>query len=281
MKKKLEAELISIAHRILQLKDKTTLPELQEEARKLYEKLTILSFSESHFAGPQPTIGQIKASLDSNEIDTPDQSNESDELKKEKQKIKIDIDSKPTSDIKEESVPEQFSSPKSDPEQKDNDVTTIENKPEIIIEEINARVTEDLFVPASTKVVEEAVSFSDSIPSQSAYEKNDMENVTPTEQDISSLHHDTDTNDRPKSLNDQLRKEIDIGLNDRLAFIKYLFEGNASDYNRVLSQLSTLRGKSEAEEFIATMIKPDYHNWEGKEEYEERFMDIVLSKFDH
>ncbi|WP_109098732.1 hypothetical protein [Aquimarina sp. AU58] len=275
MKKKLEAELISIAHRILQLKDKTTLSQLQEEARELYEKLTILNFSESHFAGPQPTIGQIKEALDTNEPDTSDTSNESDELKKVRQKIKAIIDPKPISDKKQESIPEQFSSPKSDQEQKEDSVDTIENKPEIIIEEINARVTEDLFVPASSKVTEEPVSFSDSIPPQSTYEKNDKENVTPTVEDIS------DANDRPKSLNDQLRKEIHIGLNDRLAFIKYLFGGSAPDYNRVLSQLNTLRGKSEAEEFITTMIKPDYQNWEGKEEYEERFMDIVLSKFDH
>ncbi|WP_074406829.1 MULTISPECIES: hypothetical protein [Aquimarina] len=275
MKKKLEAELISIAHRILQLKDKTTLSQLQEEARELYEKLTILNFSESHFAGPQPTIGQIKEALDTNEPDTSDTSNESDELKKVRQKIKAIIDPKPISDKKQESIPEEFSSPKSDQEQKEDSVDTIKNKPEIIIEEINARVTEDLFVPASSKVAEEPVSFSDSIPPQSTYEKNDKENVTPTVEDIS------DANDRPKSLNDQLRKEIHIGLNDRLAFIKYLFGGSAPDYNRVLSQLNTLRGKSEAEEFITTMIKPDYQNWEGKEEYEERFMDIVLSKFDH
>lgn len=275
MKKKLEAELISIAHRILQLKDKTTLAQLQEEARELYEKLTILNFSESHFAGPQPTIGQIKEALDTNKPDTSDTSNESDELKKVRQKIKAIIDPKPISDKKEESVPEEFSSPKSDQEQKEDDIDPIKNKPEIIIEEINARVTEDLFVPASTKVTEESVSFRDSISSQSTYEKNDKENVTPTVEDIS------DANGRPKSLNDQLRKEIHIGLNDRLAFIKYLFGGSAPDYNRVLSQLNTLRGKSEAKEFITTIIKPDYQNWEGKEEYEERFMHIVLSKFDH
>ena len=57
MKKKLEAELISIAHRILQLKDRSTLPQLQEEARQLYEKLSVLNFAESYFAGIQPTIG--------------------------------------------------------------------------------------------------------------------------------------------------------------------------------------------------------------------------------
>jgi hypothetical protein len=275
MKKKLEAELISIAHRILQLKDKTTLSQLQEEARELYEKLTILNFSETHFAGPQPTIGQIKIALDTNEPDKPDTSNESDELKKVKQKIKSIIDPEPVPDKKEEAVARQLSIPVRDQEQKKDDIPNVEDRPEIVIEEINARVTEDLFIPANTEAVEEVVPFSESIVSQSTYEKNDKEDVTPTVEDIS------DANDRPRSLNDQLRKEIHIGLNDRLAFIKHLFGGSAPDYNRVLSQLNTLREKSEAEKFITTMIKPDYQNWEGKEEYEERFIDIVLSKFDY
>ena len=64
MKKEIEADLISIAHRILQLKDHTTLPELQEEARQLYEKLAILNFAETHFKGPQPTIGQVYAAVE-------------------------------------------------------------------------------------------------------------------------------------------------------------------------------------------------------------------------
>lgn len=286
MKKKLEAELISIAHRILQLKDKTTVHQLKEESRQLYEKLTILSFSESHFAGPQPTIGQIKTALDVDETH---------ELKEVKQEIKTIVDPTPIKKIEQqaeekvivdpilppvekvEEQTEKLSTTSNKEENQDITTTTTESKPEIIIEEINARVTEDLFVPAST-AQEEVVSFSDAIPSSSSYEKNDLENVTPTAQDIST--NKTDIDDRPKSLNDQLRKDIHIGLNDRLAFIKYLFEGNASDYNRVLSQLNTFRDKKEAEDFVSTMIKPDYNNWQGKEEYEERFMDIVLSKFD-
>lgn len=268
MKKKLEAELISIAHKILQHKDKTTIPQLQEEARQLYEKLTILSFSESHFSGPQPTIGQIRTALDTEELG---------HLKEVKEKITAIIDPKPETPLVEEQT-EKPSVVVDDLKQKEEDNTAIENKPEIIIEEINARVTEDLFIPAAT-AVDEATSFSDSTIPQPTYIKNDKNDVTPTAQDISSL--DTkDSDERPRSLNDQLRKEIHIGLNDRLAFIKYLFEGNASDYNRVLSQLSTLRSKNEAEEFIATMIKPDYNNWQDKEEYEGRFMSIVLSKFD-
>ena len=38
MKKKLEAELISIAHRILKLKNKSELHQLHQEAQNLYDK---------------------------------------------------------------------------------------------------------------------------------------------------------------------------------------------------------------------------------------------------
>ena len=62
MKKKLEADLISIAHRILQLKNRDDISVLQEEARKLYEKLSVLKFIEEHFESGSPTIGKVKAS---------------------------------------------------------------------------------------------------------------------------------------------------------------------------------------------------------------------------
>ena len=35
----------------------------------------------------------------------------------------------------------------------------------------------------------------------------------------------------------------------------------------------------EAENFINDMVKPDYNNWEGKDDYAERFMEIVEQKF--
>ncbi|MGB3774440.1 MAG: hypothetical protein WA951_04215, partial [Leeuwenhoekiella sp.] len=82
-----------------------------------------------------------------------------------------------------------------------------------------------------------------------------------------------------KSLNDRLTKGLKIGLNDRIVFIKHLFNGSASDYNRVLSQLNTQRSAQEALSFIDGMIKPDYNNWEGKELYEQRFKDLLEKKF--
>ncbi|NBC57412.1 MAG: hypothetical protein GVY05_03890, partial [Bacteroidetes bacterium] len=56
MKKVLEDELMSLAHRILKLRDKAEIHELKEEAAVLYEKLSVLSFAEKHFEGAKPTI---------------------------------------------------------------------------------------------------------------------------------------------------------------------------------------------------------------------------------
>ena len=58
MKKRLEADLISIAHRILQLKNKSDINQLYLESQKLYEKLALLRFVDEHFGDSKPTIGQ-------------------------------------------------------------------------------------------------------------------------------------------------------------------------------------------------------------------------------
>ena len=86
--------------------------------------------------------------------------------------------------------------------------------------------------------------------------------------------------DKPKNLNDRLKAGLKVGLNDKLAFIKHLFDGKSADYLRVVSQLESFTNVTEAQMFVSQMVKPDYNNWEGKEEYEERFMQIVSNKFE-
>jgi hypothetical protein len=85
--------------------------------------------------------------------------------------------------------------------------------------------------------------------------------------------------EKPLSLNDQHSKAINIGMNDRIAFVKYLFADSNEDYNRVLSQLNSFSTYNEANDFIEEIIKPDYDNWKGSEEHAERFMEIVANKF--
>jgi hypothetical protein len=104
--------------------------------------------------------------------------------------------------------------------------------------------------------------------------KNDKELFMPSEEKKSKKEMAT------KSLNDKLNgKEIKVDLNNRLAFVKHLFNGSTEDYNRVLSQLSTIDTEERSIAFITNMVKPDYKNWEGKEEYEERFMNLIERRF--
>lgn len=272
MKKKLEAELISIAHRILKLTDRSTLPQLQEEAKQLYEKLTILNFTEKHFSGPQPTIGQVLSALEKEETVN------GVFLKKEEHpkpviEPVVSLDKMPETETVLEPLPEVKEEIKEEPVNKE------QTKPEIVIEEINEKVSEDLFVPKSTPEPEKVES-SQPISSKETYHKNDFEEITAGFDKMPVFEKVSDQDDKPKSINDRLKKDISIGLNDRLAFIKHLFNGSSTDYNRVLSQLNTLNSKSGARQFIKNMVKPDYKNWEGKEEFEERFMEIVTSKYE-
>lgn len=74
-------------------------------------------------------------------------------------------------------------------------------------------------------------------------------------------------------------KEIKIDLNDRIAFVKHLFNGSTEDLNRVISQLNTIDTHERSVAFIVNMIKPDYNHWAGKEDYEARFMALVERRF--
>jgi hypothetical protein len=86
----------------------------------------------------------------------------------------------------------------------------------------------------------------------------------------------------PKSvaLNENNAKTISFGLNDKIGFEKNLFGGSGEEMNRVISQISTFDTFEEAKDFIEDMVKPDYNNWDGKEDYALRFMEIVERKFE-
>ncbi len=84
---------------------------------------------------------------------------------------------------------------------------------------------------------------------------------------------------KSKSLNDIYRGSIQIGLNDRIAFEKHLFDNSSEDFNRVLSQLNTVSTFDEAMSFIDHLVKPEYNNWEGKEEYATRFLELIEKRF--
>jgi hypothetical protein len=70
-----------------------------------------------------------------------------------------------------------------------------------------------------------------------------------------------------------------LGLNDRLAFSKHLFNDNQEDLARVVNQLNTYESYEESVAFIEQMIKPDY-DWSAKKDYEERFLNLIKLRFE-
>ncbi|MGB0177347.1 MAG: hypothetical protein ACPF9D_09280 [Owenweeksia sp.] len=115
-------------------------------------------------------------------------------------------------------------------------------------------------------------------------EKELKDDITPQEQMLSTGN--TSSEEAPAtvkvqqpSINDSFGSgTLRIGLNDRIAFVKHLFGGAQEDFNRVLSQLNTFTSFEEAEDFIETIVKPDY-DWSRKEEYEMRFKQLVQNRF--
>jgi len=292
MKKRLEADLVSIAHRILQLKNKSDVNVLFLETQKLYEKLAILKFVEENLGDIKPTIGQaaieaeIEKSFDLPEIKTEilptdvaantiDKNEDIIETASTVDKILDNIDS-------EDSILEAITS---EPEPIEEEKIPTDFVP--VFEE-TASVPEAIEETTPKKEVVQ-ISFEDLLGgnyTETQFVKVDSTETSKTNTasafDLAFDKVETLTEEKenkPKSLNDKLSKSIAIDLNDRIGFVKHLFGNSNEDYNRVLSQLNSFNNFYETKTFIEEMIKPDYNNWEGKDDYANRFMEIVEKKF--
>ena len=306
MKKRLEADLISIAHRILQLKNKSDINQLYLETQKLYEKLAVLRFVDNHFGDSKPTIGQAEIEA---KIATAFEAIENEEP------VAITIEEIEIPEL--ETIPELILEDEEQEEitemeepvfEEEEDLETLEDE---IEDEVEEEEIEAPFVPAfelekeeevEEEIIEEApkqeavqISFEDLIGGDfsedlfvkvesttfetpiEAEPESAIENAT-LELDEIALPKEVEES-KSVTLNEKLAKGINIDLNDRIAFTKHLFGNDPEDYNRVLNQLITFDTFYETRDFIRDMVKPDYNNWEGKEEYEERFMEIIEKKF--
>ncbi len=84
---------------------------------------------------------------------------------------------------------------------------------------------------------------------------------------------------RQLSLNDKLvGSSIQVGLNDRIAFVNKLFNFSQSDFNKALTRLNEFKSKDEALKYFQYQVKPNY-NWKGKEELEGRLVNLIERKF--
>jgi hypothetical protein len=333
MKKKLEGELISIAHRVLKLKNRSETVILQREAKKLYEQLTVLRFYEENFESLKNDISpqQLEEKLDQMaivaEVETIDLEEKVAEVAQptvikelivdEKEEIiiqsvaQVDIE---VAEIVAETIVEETIDPIpetiNDVEATAEDINRIvaemtgkkvESKPtqsqQIAFEDLLGESYKDpefVRVEDTPKEVAKAADLifdkKEEVPETKKEEVEQVAemiferaNELPTPEKKEAFSSNTQTPEKQevksKSLNDRLTSGISFGLNDRIAFEKKLFGGSADDFNRVISQLNTFDSFDEASSFITDFVKPDYKNWEGQEDYETRFLEIIEKKF--
>lgn len=354
MKKKLEAELMSIAHRVLKLSGRNDLAKLHLEAQKLTEALSILRFYETNYAVASQEHSQAEfdeklaafltaekevleqetkttTAIEAKEVGV--EAKETTAIEEEIETQKEEISAPIVSENKEEEVapkivaetspavkniskqisledfltsdykdPEFVKVEKIDISIKESTTVVfekaIENEP--VEETIEAHVEEE-------KEIEEEITSKEESSISAVEEISELEPIQEEEKVIADVAPVVETpkpsdpfaeaslgnvvlkseyvqtiqktETKTMSLNDRLTRGINIGLNDRIAFVKHLFNSNNEDYNRVISQLNTFNSHDEALSFIENMVKPDYQNWEGKEDYAERFLTIVEKKF--
>lgn len=335
MKKKIEGELISIAHRLLKLKNHTEIAQLHEEVKKLYEQLTLLKFYEENTAlvneefseeafqekVEKIVVGTIEVDEDEEEIielaskehiaQIEEELFENNEISHEAfpgneiEKI-VELTSKEhIAEIEEELFEKNDISHEVFPEKEvvkkeDKKVEKTTETSEIIGTKASKQITMDdvlvhdyqdtLFVKKediiSVPVIEDVKPVDEVIAEPVVEEIKEEAKPEPVieetkaevkvEEVVAEIMEDAKIEVKKEAVTG---KAIVLGLNDKVAFERNLFANNGDDLNRVISQLNTFTNWDEAKSFVLDFVKPDYNNWEGKEEFETRFLEIVENKF--
>lgn len=320
MKKIIETDLVSIAHKILQLKDKSDVKELLTETERLYQKLVLLKFYEDNKFRLEKDITSEKLIEIYDDKENFEQSSDTFPLafgtkqniqfssdymstdiihelvedSKNDDVVSVDEDLEQLQSVIEENLStntnEQISaindeevlsrvevsdniemsaaSPKTSTIQEEGLVDTKENQTQTLeIDPVFSMANEELFVSQENTKAE--------TKTNNVLENQHFMNTT------SSTVKEVPFHQVPinKTINDAFNNTIVVALNDRIAFEKNLFGGSSEDLNRVISQLNTFDNYQEAVDFIEDLVKPDFNQWKDKEEYEQRFMQLVQQRF--
>ena len=287
---------MSLAHQILQMKNKDDVLALKEISQEVYEKLSMLAFVEE-YVNVTPNLEKTKEELEEKVV-------AAFELKEEKpvEQIKEEIT---IEEVKTEVVETDIVFDLEIQEKKEPELTEVDKDKvvyDLLTDSIEIPLVEEDNVPQKEEELSE-ITLKKEEPIEQPFQeleelmfptesetnvKNDVKDIGERKtisleeelQDTISVDVMADLfeNVQPKSLNDRLATNIQIGLNDRIAFVKNLFDGDQENYNRVISQLNTFKTEQEAQKFVDDMVKPDY-NWAEHEELENRFMEIVSRKF--
>ena len=339
MKEALEHDLITLATEILANEGEWNLAQLNKQAHKITEKITILNFVEKYYQtlGASEdrmfrTMRKVSDFIDDNRqedlFDIEVEASEVQPITAPKTAAKETPKEEPATFVAMEPAPiakeektapaekpvakhilqeEQYSEPNwAVPvnRSKTNEVAEPVEKAEVVEKptpEEAAAVTFEIEQPSIEQPEIEQPEIDESKLSKSAIkqladfiqqpEYTDEERIlkqTPSLEEFISQSKNTvfdkkDTTHEVKpvqSLNDKFGKTAQIGLNDKLAFVQKLFFGSESEYNKVVKHIADLHSMQDAVVYIEQEVKPTYNYWKGKEEYEQRFLDLLLKRFE-
>ena len=277
MHKKLESDLMSLAHSVLQMKNKENVFLLKQKSHEIYEKLSILAFVEE-YVNSTPGLKETKEEL----LSKVEKGYEIKDL------ISDELEPVEPSETVVSNFTEDFL--KVEDEKLSAEIGEDFSKEDTELEDKVASIHEYLEVEQEVEIEQpfeaiEGVIFGDTETADSKEELKEVEerrDLTLEEELKDTIPVDVMATlfepVKGASLNDTLQTNIQIGLNDRIAFVKNLFEGSQEDFNRVISQLNTFKTEKEAKKFINKIVKPDY-NWSEQEDLENRLMAIIERRF--
>jgi hypothetical protein len=283
MHKKLEAELVSLANSILQMKNRDDVNALHKKARDIYEKLTVLRFVEDYVEKTSNLSDTEEETMNAIQQEWID---------------KEAFESKRVFDVSEgEAAKEaEFESKMGFDLSEGEAIKEVEFESKIVFDVSEGEVVKEAFLEAK---IEELFNEGDTIVKETAKKSYSLQISLEDEfkdaisSDIATNLFERATKENPiiiekteekleskqRSLNDALIKNnIQVGLNDRIAFVNQLFDGSQQDFNRVVSQLNSFKTEQEAKNFIYEFVKPDY-DWSVKEEFEQRLIQLIERKF--
>lgn len=252
MKKKIRSEITALAKQIMATEDELSIIELKKYAQTLYERLSVLAYLESQIEGEDEVLENH--ALDSKSFREENWFNEPVPL--------------PRNENKEELVEPAMEKIK-------DIIAQIPDEFQQVEQLLEAAIPKQSFFDNNLE------EFASNYRQTPVFERKEPTKGGEIPQKTNTLIPDIGAlQEKPKSINESLKKGLQIGLNDRLAFIKHLFDGRDSDFSRVISQVSTMSSFDDAESFINGQVKPDYNYWQEKEEFSERFMSMVQKSFE-
>lgn len=308
MKKKIEAELVSLAHRLLKMNNYKDTVQLHNDVKKLYDQLTLLRFYEENFATIESDMGVAayeekveKVIVGTIEIPEEELEDEVVELASPENIEKIEQELM-------ENVKVTHDAPIFN-EVVSNVVEVVEDKKEVEAVILPEPIVEAKLETTTTETPKESTIIGTKVTKQITIDEvlvHDYQDTlfvkkediipVPVLDDVKIVEEQKVEEVKSESVVEEVKpvieepkvaaktegnvgKGIVLTLNDKIAFEKNLFAGNTEDLNRVISQLNTFTSLDEARSFVLDFVKPDYNNWSGKEEYETRFLEIVENKF--